>query len=384
MQVIHPFPARMAPEIARNVITALEPGSRLLDPMCGSGTVIRSAVESGVHALGSDIDPMAVLMSSVWVDPPDGFRLLHDAHVIADRARKYGDQEIELDWHDEETRSFVSYWFGARQRRELSQLASCIWATRLPTRKALMVALSRIIITKDRGASLARDVSHSRPHRVATESDYDVYDSFLKSARALAARLNKDAVRATGSVRQADGRDLSWLEDRSVDCVVTSPPYLNAIDYLRGHRLALVWLGYSYRETALIRSNSVGCERGLSDLDIDVSRYVAPVDGASLPDRQMRWIARYAADASALVQELARVMRPGGQLVLVVGNSFLRGCRVDNAGIFSDLMVGRGMHVMAVEREIPARRRYLPTPQSGNALANRMRTEVVLTARTSA
>ena len=53
-----------------------------------------------------------------------------------------------------------------------------------------------------------------------------------------------------------------WPDDESIDMVITSPPYLNAIDYLRGHRLSLVWLGHQLSGLRMIRSGSVGAERG--------------------------------------------------------------------------------------------------------------------------
>jgi len=62
--------------------------------------------------------------------------------------------------------------------------------------------------------------------------------------------------------------------------VLTSPPYLNAIDYLRGHRLALVWLGHELGPLKEIRANSVGAERAIpaTDTNRDVRRFVANVD----------------------------------------------------------------------------------------------------------
>ena len=89
-------------------------------------------------------------------------------------------------------------------------------------------------------SSLARDTSHSRPHRVADENDFDVYDGFVRSARQLARRLNPQLIRGNAEVRISDARVLDTVDDQSIDLVLTSPPYLNAIDYLRGHRLTLV------------------------------------------------------------------------------------------------------------------------------------------------
>src|SRR5947199_7915105 len=71
---IHPFPARMAPGIALDVLSDAEKPLRVLDPMMGSGTVLSVARSKGHHAIGVDIDPLAVLISRVWttaIDPDE-------------------------------------------------------------------------------------------------------------------------------------------------------------------------------------------------------------------------------------------------------------------------------------------------------------------------
>ena len=60
---VHPFPARMAPEVALNAVTGSGETLRVLDPMVGSGTVLAVAQASGHHSIGIDIDPLAVLIS---------------------------------------------------------------------------------------------------------------------------------------------------------------------------------------------------------------------------------------------------------------------------------------------------------------------------------
>ena len=63
---VHPFPARMAPGIALDVLSEAAKPLRVLDPMMGSGTVIALARSMGHRAVGFDIDPLAVLISKVW------------------------------------------------------------------------------------------------------------------------------------------------------------------------------------------------------------------------------------------------------------------------------------------------------------------------------
>ena len=65
-RTVHPFPARMASEVAFRALEGLPSGSSVLDPMCGSGVVVRRALDCGHLGIGLDIDPLAVLMAKVW------------------------------------------------------------------------------------------------------------------------------------------------------------------------------------------------------------------------------------------------------------------------------------------------------------------------------
>lgn len=379
---IHPFPARMAPELARQSLTSVPANGVVLDPMCGSGTVVRATVEAGRRCIGIDIDPLAVLIARVWTQPVDVERIPTEAHALVECAKALPDAHV-LSVRDTETVDYVRYWFAPRQRAELRRLTTALGEWDRLFQDALSVALSRIIVSKERMASLARDTSHSRPHKVASDSDFDVYAGFLRSARQLAKRLQPDAIDAQATVRQGDARRLEGIEDGRFDLVITSPPYLNAIDYIRGHRLALVWLGHSVRSLRKIRSNAIGTERILQRREraVDIAPFIQYNDESSLQSKHWGWIGRYAADMAAVLQEMARVTKPGGKLVLVLGNSFLRGAVIDNAGLIEALALKSGFRRGDRQtREIPARRRYLPPPGAGRtALDARMRAETVLT-----
>jgi hypothetical protein len=164
------------------------------------------------------------------------------------------------------------------------------------------------------------------------------------------------------------------------DVAITSPPYLNAIDYLRGHRMSLIWLGFEVDELRSIRSNEIGAERASKSAPFSLSKHVALESGQSLPGRYRGWVNRYASDMYHTIGSLRKLVRARGQIVIVVGNSLLRGASIDNAGIIEDCALRFGLRLAGrTTREIPARRRYLPTPARGNPLAKRMREETVLT-----
>lgn len=304
---------------------------------------------------------------------------------LAGRSRAYA-----LPWPDDETKDFARYWFGHDQQVGLVRLSRHINDLEdTALRESLQLALSRTIITKSPKASLAADTSHSRPHRVSTSSTYDVTSGFLLAAGQIAELLSKRILSGNAEVSLGDVRSLD-IRASSVDLVITSPPYLNAIDYLRGHRLSLIWFGYTLSELRAIRSGSVGAERALDhDPGIEVLKMVEAIQASvrepgALPTKIL---ARYARDLLQFAGELHRVCKPDASLVVVIGNSTLRGNFIRNDRIVRTALVSAGFRITArTEREIPESRRYLPlTAPSGGAstITNRMRTEIVLSARRS-
>ncbi len=384
---IHPFPARMAPEIALEVLQDLRTGSFVVDPMCGSGTVLRYATDLGHSALGTDLDPLAVLMARVWTTPPDSQAVLKTKDKLLDSARRLDADSVHLPWidNDDSTADFISYWFAEKQARDLRCLASCLRHKRDASYDLLRLALSKIIVTKERGASLGRDVSHSRPHRVAHENSFDVFEGFSLAVERILSAQAKSPPLGGARVALQDGRSLSIVGRNTVDCVLTSPPYLNAIDYIRGHRLALVWLGYQVGELRTIRSESVGAERGLAQnakesVGIRARERLPWI--SNLTPRYQGIFERYVTDLNRLAKQVKRVLKSTGIAVFIVGDSTLKGTFVLNSKAVEFVFEDVGFRKLSeTRRKIPPNRRYLPPPgkRERSNLANRMRTEVVLT-----
>lgn len=388
---IHPFPARMAPGIALDALGGDKKRLRVLDPMAGSGTVLAVAHSKGHEAIGVDIDPLAVLLSSVWTRPLDGESVTATATEVLVDARKtfktLRAAEAYPAGSNEETKKFVRYWFDAYARRQLVALAMHIGRVRdQATRDALWCGFSRLIITKSAGASLAMDLSHSRPHRKFAVAPVKPFNRFEKALEAVVANCPPLAKNSEPEaiVTRGDGRKLA-VPAGSIDLVLTSPPYLNGIDYLRCSKFSLVWMGYNVDELRRIRGESVGTEAAAPEAigaswvkELISDMRLSP----ALSTRDTGLLSTFVWDMDRALSEVARVLRPGGRAVYVVGDSMSRGTFISNSKIVAAVAKRHGLQQTSRQsRELPANRRYLPPPKAGASNATmdgRLRREVVV------
>jgi DNA modification methylase len=388
---IHPFPARMAPGIALDALGRHKAPLRVLDPMAGSGTVLAVARARGHVAIGFDLDPLAVLLADVWTQTIDAQRVREKALEVLSRAKERLDLLLVSEAYpansDDETRKFIRYWFDDYSRRQLTALAISISRVHDKSiRDVLWTGFSRLIISKKAGASLAMDLSHSRPHRHFTYAPIKPFNRFIAAVETIVTNCPQPGERTAGPAAVAslgDARRME-IEGESIDLVLTSPPYLNAIDYMRCSKFSLVWMGYNVSEIRRIRGESVGAEAACQDaLDAEwVQLLLMQLNlRPALSNRNYALLARYAWDMGQALAESARVLRPGGRAVYVVGDSTIKGTFIRNSAIIASVAQRHGLSsVSRQSRILPANRRYLPPPKAGlsTTMDGRMRKEVVL------
>lgn len=389
---IHPFPARMAAAIPWGELSESSRTLRVLDPMAGSGTSLVVARKLGHSALGFDTDPLAILLARTWcADLPYDVGLV--AISVLDRARRIASTMRLRDAYpsnaDEETRQFLRYWFHPGNRRQLASLALAIGEVRGQLyRDVLSCAFSRLIITKQASASRALDLAHSRPHRVNDRKAIRPFEHFLSAVgvvtKAAPFQQPLRSVLPRADVRKGDARSLP-LDDSTVDVVITSPPYVNAIDYLRAHKFTLVWLGHDVGTLRRVRSNNIGTEAAAGE-NSEHPAIAAALNRMGRVDRLAprfrAMLAKYATDMHSVLGEIARVLVPNGRAIIVVGDCTMRGVFVSNSRAITSLAEYHGFVIHEPSRRrLPPNRRYLPPPSassSGSRLQGRMRTEVIL------
>src|ERR1700733_14140424 len=90
LRPIHPFPARMAPELVWDELPNHSTRLRVLDPMAGSGTTLVTAKLRGHEAIGYDRDPLAVLIARSWLTDVTKTEVETKAGEVLARARGRG------------------------------------------------------------------------------------------------------------------------------------------------------------------------------------------------------------------------------------------------------------------------------------------------------
>ncbi|WP_437315395.1 DNA methyltransferase [Sorangium sp. So ce385] len=307
----HSYPARMHPDTARRLVEALSRrGDRVLDPFCGSGTVLVEARLAGRAAIGVDANPLAVRLARLKVQgstPGERERLVATAREVAAAAderrkaragpsRRYGPEDVAL--------------FEPHVLLELDGLR--VGLDRVAghgadaLRADLELVLSAILTKLSRRTSDTSE--HELPRRIAAGYPARL---FVRKAEELARRLADVAPPLAASppalVEEGDARALRGVAPDSVHLAVTSPPYPGVYDYLAHHEARLRWL----------RLRSASFEQD----EIGARRHLDPLGPEAGP-------ARWREELGGVLVALARVLRSGAPLVLLIADSVVAGAPV--------------------------------------------------------
>lgn len=363
---IHWYPAKMFHRIPVEILGSFA-GERLtvLDPYCGSGTVLLEAALQGHRAVGADVNPLARLISRVKTRRLDTSGLCEEASDIAHA--RLADATI-LD-----AGRLPEYWFLPAARTALVRIHDGIQNNHTgPRRDFLRISLSAVV----RRCSLA-DPTVPPPVRMSTARTArakKTYAEDLERALAVTAetvqtafceRVHSNAARMAelcqvdryGGVRILSGRAhaaATGLRGESVDVILTSPPYCGAQKYVRSLRLEMILLGFRPSEMASADRRTLGTERvsvrnasarmktPLQEADSLVEAIAARNRTRALMAAEyIRYLQRFAI-------ECARVLRAQGEAFVTFGTGQIAGIRVPWDRVFTALGERAGLRCVAV------------------------------------
>ncbi|MBK8253160.1 MAG: hypothetical protein IPK82_10900 [Polyangiaceae bacterium] len=266
----HPYPARMHPRTARRFVEAFsKPRDAVLDPFCGSGTVLVEARLAGRFAAGVDANPLAVRLArlkATTTNEDERKTLIEWAHKIAQTAdvRRTSRAGASRLFPNADTSLFDAHVLleldglrvgleGFRPRSAREE-----WA-----KEALWLVLSAILTKVSRRAS--ETSAQEAPRRLF--AGY-VAKLFVKKAEELARKLAEIEPMLKGApglwVSEGDARVLAGIDSGAVNLTVTSPPYAGVYDYAAHHEARLRWLGHDDRP---FRAREIGARERFSSAD---------------------------------------------------------------------------------------------------------------------
>ncbi|HXW67100.1 MAG TPA: hypothetical protein VEL82_04395 [Thermoplasmata archaeon] len=358
-----PYVQGYSADFVRGVLdsAALPAGARVLDPFAGSGTTLVEARRAGARALGTELLAPAVLAARVKT------RFELSPRALAQAAqRTLGAAERRGPGPPPFLRA-TDRQFDERSRDDLTRLRDALPAPGGPVSDALRLAFGRILVPSSR---LHRSPCLGYARR-PSDDGRSVFQRFAAAIEEMGQDL--DALRETrpawgprGEIRLEDARAATWPAG-SVDLAITSPPYVNGMDYVMNYKLDLAWLGYahSYRDLADVRRAQVACDNlprtetlafrsvvGTPDpwLDELLPRLRSNVErkGSYRRDDVHAVVHRYFADLARVLRAVREALAPAGQLVLVVGDSLLAGTYVPGDLLTARLGASLGYRILSV------------------------------------
>jgi DNA modification methylase len=384
------FPPHLVREYLQRF--GLDHSKQVLDPFCGTGTTLVECKKKGIPSIGIEANPMAHFASRVktdWQLEPKG--LMCHAEQLAEKVLSVlKDDGIDDDCLPLLRSGKTNRPNGCLKLRTLPPehekliLANSI--SPLPLHKTLCLLESLNAEKTERYVdherlALAKAIVYSISNLHfgpevglgSIKEDAPVIDSWLTNVRAMSDDLRKlhGTAVVPCKVHLADARNLSeLLEPRSIDAVITSPPYPNEKDYTRTTRLESILLGLIRTKAdlralkkTLVRSNTRGVYKSDTDDQLvgshpEIQRIANAIEARRIQMQKTSGFERMYARVTKLyfggmmrhLSELRSVLRPGAQMAYVVGDqaSYLR-IMIRTGQLLADIASSLGYEVIGID-----------------------------------
>lgn len=357
---IHQYKGKFYPQLAKSLFNLANSKYKMsvLDPYCGSGTVLLEAQLNGLLGYGIDLNPLAVLIARTKTSLPFKDLYLVDKCIgqFLETTEKDRSKKENLQYFSPHCRDEILSWFPNKAAYCIGWLLSEI--ERIPVisvQDGLKVCLSSII----------RKVSQQDPHdlrirrRKVPLEDVSTLEFFRARAMKLQNRLRNFASQlphcpfhlGEAAIMEGDSRDFSvyeklGLSENSIDIVVTSPPYATALPYIDTDRLSILTiLGLNSKmrtplertltgsreiingERASIESiipqankDEIGSHTAIKTIQT-VFELNYNADVGFRRKNKASLLYRYFRDLFLTLKSVNKIVRNGGQLFFVIGNN---------------------------------------------------------------
>lgn len=370
----YPYLEGYSPQFVEQVLLEFAPDAgRVLDPFAGSGTTPLTAANLGRQSFYCELNPLLQYLTECKTDALTAgeatrlrwaARLRALADALPERLARTTPDELLKETHaatfggsrffDEEV--FVE----VLRARTLADELAC---AEPPTARLFSIAVLSSLLPASR--LIRRGDVRFRTEAESKRGAEEFVPSVQKFLRLVAADLERiTPVKERPALVCENARYLDAVPPLEVDAVVTSPPYLNGTNYFRNTKVELWFLrclrtaadlaGFRQRAiTAGINDVTVGKATG-GGLPASVAAVVERLRESAYDMRIPLMAATYFSDMDAVFRGLRRHVRPGGSVMIDIGDSAYAGVHVPTHTLLTDLLLAQGF---SFEREIVLRRR---------------------------
>ena len=365
---LHPYPAMVPNELAMKIASRhVKSGFKVFDPFCGTGRLlIAAAVKSGTY-VGLDVNPLACLISKAKVVDANVSEIQEFLSFLLSERVPQLSSPFEL----KESRRVD--WYSEKNLLELSHIVSCTNRMNLSQSEKLVIAAALSAAARD--ASYCRN-SGWKLHRM---SDLDRASHEVSALESFAKRLNyyisasvhSNLLKGKVEVFVGNASKISsyrLFKDKNIfDLVLTSPPYgdskttvqygaasglcLDVISNIRG-------LESVFRPGSVIDSLCLGGKRCCDIADKRMGSIKSYWSG-SLTNPQFESMSAFLFDYKTVCGELARLIKPGGKSIFVVGQRSSGGFRLKLDRFTINCFEELGFNLESIEKR-PLKEKHLP------------------------
>lgn len=375
----HDYPARMIPQVAGKLLDTFAPAAGFLfDPYCGSGTSLVEGVIRGINVIGTDLNPLARLISTAKTATPELNEVRKQIALLEAFTRSHEGLTIPVRICGINR---LDFWFKPNAIQKLSILKSFIDELRNnEVRLFFQVAFSETV----RESSNTRN-EEFKLYRYDAERlekfEPDVYGTMLSKLmrnsvglQQFVARLRRIEKIPRARVCEFDttlGVPHGVLPPASVDIVVTSPPYGDShttVAYGQYSRLSAAWLGLKSPEQ--VDRKLMGGRAIKSVPRFPCSELNSALERIESKDvNRAREVASFYQDLQSSIFNVAQLVKRGGHACYVVGNRKVRGTTLPTDDVIRSFFGQNGFtHINTFHRAIPNKRmplRNSPTNAAG-------------------
>jgi len=350
---LHDYRGKFFPQLVRSLIniSQIPDGAVVLDPMCGSGTTLCEAIAFSRSAIGADLNPLSVLISTVKagivIERPAAFLNAVERYTEVFVTTRIDPTEM---W-DAGDVEYLRRWFDPGALVEIAALLFDLKSVRSRLYKDFFrVCLSNII----RAVSWQKDTDLRVRKEVKPFQRGSVFEAFRTQVASQRDRIYPYlcVLHPQGStpqlvVKHGNAVEIDRLLPENVakcDLLVTSPPYATALPYLDTDRLSLIALGLLDRKSHRnLEASMVGTrevtekqrqvwwelyQKRRRELPSSISRLIDKISetnhGPGIGFRRRNLpalLGKYFLDMLEAMRSAKRMMRPGAQAYYVVGNN---------------------------------------------------------------